>query len=370
MKFIISTQELNYLINKIQNVVPLKQTIPILSNFLIEAANGKLTLTATDLTVGVECSTELEHILEEGAITLPAKRFSQLIRELTATNLEFKCSSNEIVEITAGASHFKINGMNKAEFPALPNLDDAIQFSIPQKELKELLAATAFAASREENRPILTGICMQINNGKATFTTTDGKRLAQAQSPIAIDPAMASCSVIPLKAVEEISKNLSDDEEDATIYIMQDKLAVNASNTRVITKLLVGDYPDVNKVIPEKLDITISLHREELMSLLRQMSLFTSIEKHSVHFNFRHGELNLMSNNTDLGEGKVSMPLDYQGADLDIAFNPHYFLDILRHCQGETISLGLIDTYNPGIITNQASQKDGPLYMLMPLRLE
>lgn len=372
MKFVISTQELNYLINKIQNVVSAKPMIPILSNFLIVAANGKLTLTATDLTVGIECSTEV-NIIEEGATTLPTKRFSQLIREFTSANIELSCSSNEITEIVSGASRFKINGMSRAEFPALPDLDNAIQIQIKQNLLKEMLTCTAFAVSRDDARFALTGVHMQIGNGIATFTGTDGKRLSRSHMSVDIDPSISANVVIPLKAVEEIVKTLLD-EEEATLYVMSDKIAVKAGDTLIISKLLSGEYPDVSKVIPEKSDIVMSLHREELIALLRQVSLFTTEERHSARFSFTDGELNLNSNTTDLGEGKVDMPVNYHGPALDIAFNPHYFLDILRHCTGETVSLGIIDAFNPGIVTNEGSAtcpqiNASPLYMIMPLRL-
>lgn len=372
MKFVISTQELNYLINKIQNVAPAKPTIPILSNFLIVAANGKLTLTATDLTVGIECSTEV-NIIEEGATTLPTKRFAQLLRELTSANVELTCSDNEITEIVAGPSRFKINGMSRSEFPSLPDLDNAVRIPVKQNLLKEMLTSTAFAVSKDDARFALTGVYMQVANGTATFTGTDGKRLSRSHMPIAIDSSVAANLIIPLKAVEEIVKTLLDDDE-AILYIMQDKLAVKSGDTLIITKLLSGEYPDVTKVIPEKSDIVMTLHREELMALLRQVSLFTTDEKHSARFRFTDGELHLNSNTTDLGEGKVDMPVNYNGPAMDIAFNPHYFLDILRHCKGETVSLGIIDPFNPGIITNEGSLtspqiNSSPLYMIMPLRL-
>lgn len=372
MKFIISTQELNYLINKIQNVVSAKPTIPILSNFLIIAANGRLTITATDLIVGMECSTEV-NVIEEGATTLPTKRFAQLIRELTGANIEFTCSSNQVTEIVCGSSHFRINGMSRDEFPSLPDLDNAIKIPIKQNLLKEMLACTAFAVSKDDTRYALTGIHMQIQNGVATFTGTDGKRLSRSHMPVDIDPSISANVIIPLKAVEEIIKTLIDADE-ALLYVMSDKIAVKAGETLIITKLLTGEYPDVTKVIPEKSDIVMTLHREELIALLRQVSLFTTEEKHSARFSFTEGELNLNSNTTDLGEGNVNMPVNYHGSALDIAFNPHYFLDILRHCKGETVSLGIVDAFNPGIVTDEGTAaspqiKASPLYMIMPLRL-
>lgn len=372
MKFVISTQEFVFLINKCLNVVSQKSTVPILSNILIEAANDELVLTATDLTVGVRCFTEAK-ILQEGATTLPAKRLAQLVKELTSLNLEVATNEHEVTEISADSSRFKLNGMSKNEFPSLPTLEEATQFTIKQADLKEMLFRTAFAVSREDNRYALTGVNMHIANGSATFMGTDGKRLARANHAISIDPGFTGSYIIPLKTVEEILKNLSE-EGDAKVFLMADKVAVEASQTIIISKLLSGDYPDIDRVIPESNDIIVSLHREELMTLLRQVSLFTVDSANSVRFSFAPGELRLTANAMDVGEGKVSMPVNYQGPKLEIAFNPVFFLDILRHSKGETVSVGVTDAYNPGVITDKdlttsVGTKPSPLFVLMPLRL-
>lgn len=371
MKFVISTQELNYLISKIQNVVPQKPTIPVLNNFLIEASNDELVLTATDLTVGIRCNTDVK-ILEEGATTLPARRLAQLVRELTAHNIEISSNPHEMTTLIAGTSRFKLNGMNKNEYPTLPDLSHAYTFQMKQKELKDLLYRTSFAVSKEDNRYVLTGVLMHIANGRITFVGTDGKRLARAFMPVDISPTFTNQSIIPLKAVEEFLKNLTE-EGEASISLMNDKIAVKANQMLLLTKLLVGDYPDINRVIPENSDVIISLHREELVILLRQVSLFTADQNHSVRFTFTNGELKLTANTLDVGEGHVGMPVNYQGNKLEIAFNPGFFIDILRHCKEETVTLGLTDAYNPGIITDGEQEgkisHSSPLFVVMPMRL-
>ena len=236
------------------------------------------------LTVGVRCFTEAK-ILEEGATTLPAKRLAQLVRELTSANLEVITHPNEVTEIVSDASRFKLNGMNKSEFPSLPSVVGASHFKVSQADLKDMFFRTAFAVSREDNRYVLTGVYLHIANGDAIFVGTDGKRLARAHIKINLDPTFTASYIIPLKAVEEMMKNLSD-EGEATVYLMSDKIAVEASNTMIVTKLLSGDYPDINRVIPENSEAVVTLHREELMTLLRQVALFTTDTNHSVRFTF------------------------------------------------------------------------------------
>ncbi len=370
MKFVISTPQLISLVSKCLNVVPAKTTIPLLSNLLIEAVHDELILTATDLTVGIRCYADAK-ILNEGATTLPARRFSQLIKELTAANLEISTNSNETTEILADSSRFKLNGMSKLEFPTLPEFKEAFHFKVKQSILRDMLYYTSFAVSREDNRYTLTGVCLTLANSTATFAGTDGKRLAKAHMPIEIDSTFRNSYIIPLKAVDEIQKNLGDDG-DVTVYLMKDKIAIEAGQTIIITKLLTGDYPDIDRIIPQNIEATVILHREELMTLLRQISLFTADSSNSVRFTFTEGTLQLSANTMEIGEGKVSMPANYHGNKLEIAFNPGFFLDILRHSKGETINLGVTDAYNPGLITSTEATPmttASPLFVLMPMRL-
>lgn len=372
MKFIISKSELSKLLGKILNVVAQKPTIPILSNVLLEAADGRLVITATDLTVGMRCEADAK-VLTEGATTLPARHFSQLAKELTAASVEVQVNDNEVTQIFADSSRFKLHGMNRSEFPSLPDLTGAAQFRLDQSVLKDMLYRTSFAVSREDNRYVLTGVLIKISEGQATFVGTDGKRLSTAATSVDMDPAFCGDYIVPLKAVEEVLKNLSD-ENFATVYLMDDKIAIEANNMLTIAKLLQGDYPDFSRVIPEESDINVALHREELMTLLRQISLFITNASHSVRFTFTDGELQLSANSKEIGEGKVSMPVNYVGDRLDIAFNPAFFLDILRHCKTRVLNLGITDSYNPGVLTefdpeNDSEPRKNPLFVIMPMRL-
>ncbi len=372
MRFVIATQELNYLVNKCQNVVPQKSTIPVLANFMIEAKNGQVIITATDLTVGVRCFTDAK-ILEEGKTTVPAKKLASLLKELTAVNLEFFTNDNHVTEIVADSSRFKLHGMGCDEYPSLPDIKGATEVLLPQEMLKDMFFRTSFAVSKEDNRYALTGVFLHIEQGKARFVGTDGKRLARAHLDVSLDPSFKGDFIIPLKAVEEMLKNLQS-EGEVKLFLTTDKIALETENTLLISKLLSGEYPDVNRVIPEKTDTTVSLHREELITLLKQVSLFTADGNQSVKFSFSNGELKLSANTMEIGEGKVSMPINYHGSELSVAFNPDFFLDILRHSTNETVCMGITDSFNPGVIIDSESQEvalgsASPLYVLMPMRL-
>ncbi len=366
MKVIISRLELVALIGKIQNVVSSKPAIPVLANVLVEAIDDQLIISATDLTVSMRVYADAK-VEEEGSITLPARRFFQLVRELTAPQVEIHALSPEIATINAGSSHFKIHGMHKSEFPALPDLSEGTQFSLSSAILKELLSRCAFAAARDDSRQVLNGILLQNMSQTATFIGTDGKRLAKIHSTVDLPADFNGSFIVPLKAVEEMIRILDiKEEEPAKITLMPDKIALELKSTTLISKLLSGQFPDVSRVIPQKKEQAIALHREELMSLLRQVSLFTSETSSSVRFTFSDGELHLSATSGEIGEGKVKMPVNFAGEKLEIAFNPIYFLDILRHSKDETVQFNVSDSYNPGLITDSSTAQ----FVIMPMRLE
>jgi len=365
MKVVIPRVELVALIGKIQSIVPSKPAIPILSNVLLEAVDDQIILSATDLTVSVRAFAEAK-VEEEGSITLPAKKFFQLVRELTAPQVEIHAATPDAAHINAGTSHFKMSGMHKSEFPALPDLSGGIHLTVQNGILHEMLTRSSFAAARDDNRQVLNGILLQSSPESAVFTGTDGKRLAKLQTGISVGGEQAGSYILPLKAVEEIVKLLDDKEAPSKLSLMADKIAIEAGSLTLISKLLSGQYPDVARVIPKRSESPIQLHREELISLLRQVALFTSEHSSAVRFTFAPGELHLCAMSGDIGEGKVSMAVNYGGPKLDVAFNPGYFLDILRHSKDETVQLTLTDSFNPGLITDSTSAE----FVIMPMRLD
>jgi DNA polymerase-3 subunit beta len=227
-----------------------------------------------------------------------------------------------------------------------------------------MLVRTAFAAAREDSRQVLNGVLFQQTAEGVFFIGTDGKRLAKLTAPIEV--SQPGSYILPLKAVEEMIKILDQPEESCKVTLMPDKFALEVGSITLITKLLSGHYPDISRVIPQKSAHPIALHREELISLLRQVALFTSEHSSSVRFSFTPGELQLSAISGEIGEGKVSMPVNYAGEKFDVAFNPHYFLDILRHSKDETVHFDISDPYNPGMITDSSSA----LFVLMPMRLD
>lgn len=353
------------MVGKLQGVVPAKPSTPILANVLIEAIEeNQLIISATDGQISMRVCEQAE-VQETGAVCLPAKRLFQLIRELTSSEIEIETPSIEVAIIHAGSSNFRIQGVLHSSFPTFPDLSETRPITLRAESLKEMLTRTAFAAARDDSRQVLNGVLMERVGRLATFVGTDGKRLAKNQVAIEDDSSDSSCHIFPLKSVEEIIKMLDDKDELVQLMVMEGKLAIEAGSSLLITKLLSGQYPDVSRVIPKQSDRPLNLHREELMALLRQVALFTSEANHAVRFTFDSGALHLCAASGEIGEGKVSMPVNYVGPALEIAFNPYNFIDILRHSKDETIQLEVSDSYTPGRITDSSEAE----FVLMPMRL-
>ena len=361
------------LVNGVQNIIAVRSPMPILSNILLEADRDELVVKATDLTVGVRCSAPAK-VIEAGATTLPARKLAPLLRELNVAYVELSTNNKEVTQITADSSTFRLNGLPRSEFPEFPDLKGAEKVSLPQKKLKEALFCTSFATSKEDARYVLTGVFMSVHEKTALFVGTDGKRLARAAVAVECPDRFSCDCIIPAKAVDEIVKHLSDEDELAVLSVLQDKVAVELSSRTVVTKLLSGDFPDIERVIPRQLTHGVPILKEELEALLRQVSLFAGESTQSARFSFSNGILTLSANTANVGDGRVSMNVAYDGPRLDIAFNPGSFLEILRHVNEEYVYLGLQDAYNPALITSQACPKQiealpTPLFVLMPMRL-
>lgn len=373
MHFIISRSELTDLVRTVHDIVAPKTPVPLLSNFLLEAKDSRIILTATDMTVAVRCSGSAK-VIQEGSTTLPARRFAQLVRELTSAQVEVSTNDKHMTKVVADSSVFRIPGLAGNEFPTMPDCTESIAISFSQADLKDALYRTQFAVSTEDSRYALTGVFCQVSSKSVIFVGTDGRRMARFCLPVEVATENGLECIVPSKAITEIIKALSKEQQSCTLHFMSDKIALQANDTLIVTKLLTGDYPDVDRIIPEQSNHVVQLHREELIMLLRQIVLFTTEECQSARFTFTSGDLCLNSTASNVGEGKVNMPVNYTGERFDIAFNPAYFLDALRHSKNETVSLGFTDPFNAGLVVDghlEPVHKELPnqLFVLMPLRL-
>jgi len=338
--------------------------LPILSNILIEASqDGKLRLVGTDLEIGIS-TTVPAHVEKEGCITLPARKFAEIVHEIPEGEVEILVAKNHAVTIRAGRAYFKIMGLAKDDFPTLPewSADQAVIFE--QSAIKESLALTVFAVSSDESRYVLNGTLVSMREKKLRFVATDGRRLAFIEKELPSEPSRNFEIIIPMKAVQELLKLLA---WEGTVGIIntQNHAIFNLGDTFLTSRLIEGHFPDYEQVIPKERKTTTTTNREEFLRAIRRTALLTSADSPAVKLDFLHGKILVSSRSPNLGEAREELPAEVSGNEVAIGFNPYYLIDALKNLDIEKISLSLTGPDKPGLV----SGKDGYLYVVMPMQL-
>jgi DNA polymerase III subunit beta len=368
MNLTIAKEQIMNGLQAVQNVVSNRTTLPILSNVLVRASEGKVELTATDLDVTISCSVDAQ-VKKAGATTIPVKKFFGIIRELAAQEIEIETDDKNTTSIRAGSSFFKIRGLGAEEFPPLPKFKDDKRVAIPQEKFRGMLKKTSFAVSTDESRYVLNGIFLSLKDHKITMVATDGRRLALVDEEAEVADKSQGEFIVPAKAVNELGRLLGE-KGDVDVNFSENQASFTLKNEKgpgvlIITKLIEGNYPNYRQVIPAETKERISLPREEFLHALRRAEIMTSDKQNSVKLAFGKNQLAITANAPDVGEARETMAVNYKGKDLAIAFNPAYLIDPLNALGNDEVFVELIDELSPGVL-----KINGPfLYVVMPMRL-
>lgn len=369
MKLTISKEQLLNGLQAVQNVVGSRTTLPILSNILLRASEGKLYLTATDLDITISCAVPAT-VTQEGAVTLPGKKLFGLVRELVVAELEMDVDDKAVASVRCGASFFKINGMSAEEYPPIPTFKQSKAVTVPQEKLKAMLKRTSFAASTDESRFVLNGIFFSLKDHKLTLVATDGRRLSMSDEDVDVSPENQGEFIVPTKAIGELNRLLS----AGTVELKFSENQVSFSLTPategglgvlIVSKLVDGNYPNYRQVIPQECIERVGIPREELLQSLRRAEIMTSDKSNSVKLTFARNQLAITANTPEIGEARETLALTYKGKDMSIAFNPGYLMDPLKALDGDEVYFELIDELSPGVVKSN----DRFLYVIMPMRM-
>ncbi len=363
MKFKLHRDTLINGLQQVQSVVSTRTTLPILSNILLKAADGRLALRATDLDMGVECSIEAE-VTKSGGTTVPARRFFSIVRELPAREVSIDVNDKNFATIKCGQYTSKIVGLPEEEFPPLPKLDESRSFTLPQQVLRDGLKKTAYAISTDETRYVLNGVLFAFKEGKIVLVATDGRRLALVDHALEIEADKEISVIVPAKAVNELQRLLTDDG-DVCIRLGQNQISFELNNAKLVSKLIEGNYPNYKQVIPGEAKERVSLERETFLTAVKRVALLTSEKSNSIKLVFTENNLDIQANSPEIGEASESLAIKYGGPDLTIAFNPEFLKAPLLNLADDEILLDLIDGMSPGLIRTKGSF----LYVLMPMRI-
>lgn len=374
MRIICSKQNLLQGVETVQMAVSPKITLPILSNFLLETEKDKIKLSGTDLEVGICTFTPVE-IIKPGNITIPAKKFFEIIRELPDEKIEINTDESNRITIICAQSHFLINGLSKEDYPLLPEFKEDKAIALPRTTLQKMLKKTSFAVSTDETRYVLNGVCLIFDNTQIKMVATDGRRLAYISEELNPDATVGAGKqmqvIIPTKAANQLMHLLTESgEETVKMSIGENQIGFKINSTILISRLIEGNFPNYEQVIPKNYVLQLKLNTKEFLQVTKRVSLLVSDKGGSVKYDLKGNILRVSSISPGIGEAEEKMVAQAhpENLQLEIAFNPTYVLDVLKVIDSEEIYLELTSSLNPGVI--RPSSKEEYLCVLMPMRLE
>jgi DNA polymerase III subunit beta len=368
MRFTIARERLQDALTAVTASVPAKTTLPVLANILVETTDRGIRLSGTDLDMAV--STEVAADVEtEGAITIPAKKLAEIVRELPSAPVKVAAAGEQKVTLECGRSRFRLLGLPRDEFPSFPAVKFAESWRIRSGELQKLITHTAFAASTEESRPILNGVLWELRPDHMRMVATNGHRLAKIELPISSAGAPSGDLIVPPKALEQI-RRLFPAEEELEIARGDNHLGFRSPVTAVFTRLIEGPYPNYEQVIPKDNDRIALADKNDLFQSLKRMSVIASDQTHRIRMSFNAGMLKFSVQTPDLGEAQDELPISFEGDPLEIGFNASYLLEILRYVPTDEVRMTFKAPERAATVEPVGWDDEAKLTcLLMPLRL-
>ena len=371
MEITVSKFELLRELTATQGVIERKTTIPILSNYLFEAAGDKLSLTATDLDLSLRTSCNAK-VKKEGSCTIPGRKLHDYVKLLPDAEITIKLMENHWVSIRCGRSNTKMVGMAKANFPTLPVFPNAGVVKIPAQILRGMIAKTGFAIASEESRYTLNGGLMVLKPESITMVATDGHRLAHVErSGEKFEGVSGELkTLIPKKAMDEL-KSLLDSSDVETIDFAKDEstLYFRIGPRLLTSRQLTGQFPNFEAVLPKDNSKSINLHGDELAAAISRVAQFADERSRAVRIRLEKGELKLSASSTETGESEDSLETDYNGEPLTIGFNAQYIIDFLKAAGHGDVKLELKDPQSAGQLRPAEGEDYKYRYIVMPMRI-
>jgi len=360
-----------------QGVVEKRSTIPILSNVLLRAADGRLQIAATDLDVTI-LSSCAARITTAGGVTIEAKRLFDVVRSMPDEDVHITLQENNSVLIESGTAKFRLLGLPAEDYPTLPTVNSTEGFSIPLDELKTMVGKVKFAITHEETRFQLNGALLKVQPNKLEMVATDGHRMALINFPSSITGGKGKKGtdltiLIPRKALDEITRLETAGEEGIVRFGVSDnQLFFEAGDRRLLARMIDVNFPNYMEVISRDNDRRVMVDRERLLSTIKRVSLVANERTRAVRFDFAPGKLTVSSTNPELGDARETVPIDYAGQPFFVGLNAAYVMDFLSATDTPSVSLDLKDENSQCIGRPATAAEDLPydyLYVVMPMRL-
>src|SRR5438093_9905471 len=345
MEFTVRKFDLLQELTLIQGVVERKTTLPILANVLVRAEGGELGIAATDLEVGLK-SVCVSKTTVPGAITLPARRLYEIVRALPDKEINFKRGEANWVTVTCGTSRFRIAGLPQDDFPTLPETKSNVG-KIPADVLSKVISRTIFAISTEDSKYTLSGALLLLKPGSITMVATDGHRLAHVEKSEALEDVSEEIKVlVPKKAMGELVRMIAESADTETVGFSRDEthLFFDMGKRLLISRMLTGQFPNYEAVLPRNNDRIITVNREEVAGAIKRVAILSDERSHTVKLALTSGAMELKASHSDLAEAHETLEVHYTKKDLQVGFNFQYLLDFLTTADEPEVSFEFKDS--------------------------
>jgi len=363
MKFKVPKSKLFESLSAVQNVVGTRAALPVLSNVLISAEEGRLVFTTTDLDITIRCSCEAE-VEETGKVTLPVKKLAGIVKELDDGIVKVEVDENDCAHMRCGSYKSKIIGLSAREFPQAPTSEDSLTYKIDQGRFRDMLRKTYYASATDDSRPVLTGVLLSFADGKLTCVATDGRRLALYETEVDFPVENSRDIVLPPRAFSELMRALGDAGE-LKISLKDKQLIFEFNDIFFCCKLLNGVYPNYKQVVFKNCSNVITINREELLAVLRRINASTTNTTNAMRLTFENNMLTITVSSPEIGDATDTVAIKYEGEPISVIFNPEFMMDPLKYLTSDEVQIELNNSSSPGLI-----KSDIPfLYVIMPLRV-
>ena len=355
-----------------QGIVERKNTIPILANVLIEAKGNEVRMLATDLEVALRSKCDAL-VAKGGSLTLPAKKLYEIVKALPETDVRIQEDKNG-VKVAADKFDSRMQTLPREDFPSLPEATGTARATLPREALREMVAKTQFAITGEDTRYFLNGALFVLRADSMSLVATDGHRLAlvtvkREGKDQAVTPGEEVKVILPKKTLLELGKLLSESEDDIHYERGENHLFFDVGGRVLISRMIDGQFPAYERVIPKGNDKDIEFERERLTNAVKRVALLSNERSRAVKFEIDKGKVEVTSSSSEFGEAREQLAVDYQGTALAISFNAQYVLDFLNVVETDVVSLSLKDEVSQAVMKPVGAQGYDYTYVIMPMRI-
>jgi len=374
MECFVEKEDLLRCLYLVQGVVEKRSSLPILAHVLIESAEGMMSLGATDLEIGIrqQCKAMVK---KNGAVTTDARKLYEIIRELPPERISLRAAGNGWIDVNSGKSRFRLASLDPKEFPAVvpaekPEKASATTASLSAKIMREMVEKTLFAASPDETRLQLSGVYLEAQKTrKLRMVASDGHRLSLIEREIALsEPSAWPRAILPRKGLMEVRKLLEKSEGDVEFALQGTTAIIRKETTELSMRLVEGEFPDYNQVIPKERKHAISFSREDFLGALRRLLVLTTERSRGIKLQVGKDAMEISVNTPDIGEGVEEIAVDHEDGNIIIGFNGRYLMEALNVMEeGQKVVLYLKDEVSPGLL--QTADDQDFSYVIMPMRI-